>query len=86
MKRTYRISSQGRSNVPTDTEVARYRDTKRLLHNYQKAVARPRVPMYRDPKAFIALLLIVLLAWFLSEAVQEKKPPQAPDPGPVQHP
>lgn len=80
MKRIYRISSQGRTE-PTDQDLARYRDTKRLLYTYQKAVSRPQVPMYRDPKAFLTLLLILLLAWFLSEVVQEKQ--EKPRPGPV---
>ena len=38
-----------------------------------------RRPLYRDPKAFIALLLIVLLAILIAESM-ERKPvdPQAP--------
>jgi len=73
MKPQYRISPQGRSAEPSDAEIARYRDPKRLLYNYQKAARLfHRKPLYKDPKAFLALLLIVLLAWFLSDVVERE--------------
>lgn len=65
MKRQYRITPHGHQ-PPSDAELARYRDAKRLVHAYEKSVRRPRRPLYRDPKAFLVLLLIVLLAWLLS--------------------
>ncbi|HQW04406.1 MAG: hypothetical protein IPH05_06020 [Flavobacteriales bacterium] len=68
MKRRYHITPEGRPE-PTAKEIERLKDPKRLLHNYHRAVQRPKLPIYRDPKAFLALLLIVLLAWFLSEVV-----------------
>jgi hypothetical protein len=45
-----------------------------------------RRPLYRDPKAFLALLLIVLLAWFLSEVVErdDTSRPPATEQSPVQ--
>lgn len=71
MRTRYRISPEGRPAEPTDEELASYRDTKRLQYNYQRAArSLHRRPLYRDPKAFLALLLIVLLAWFLSEVVE----------------
>jgi hypothetical protein len=72
MKRQYRISPQG-PDTPTDAEIARYRDPKRLLYNYDRAVRRPRRPLYRDPKAFIMLVLIVLLAIMLAERAEDRK-------------
>lgn len=79
MKRQYRISPQGRGAPPTEAEIARYRDPKRLLFNYQKAVRRPQRPLYKDPKAFITLLLIVLLAWFISEVADRRADPTVPE-------
>ena len=84
MKHEYRISPKGQGPEPSDAELLRYRDSGKLLYNYQRAGAMlHRKPLYKDPKAFLALLLIVLLAWFLSEVV-DKKPdarmPQQPDP------
>lgn len=78
MKHRYRISPEGRGPEPTDAEVLRYRDSRKLLYNYQRAhTLLHRRPIYKDPKAFLALLLIVLLAWFISERVH-KQPPSAP--------
>ncbi|MEZ4739662.1 MAG: hypothetical protein R2818_10020 [Flavobacteriales bacterium] len=76
MKRRYHITPEGRPQ-PTDKEIERLKDPKRLLYNYEKAVRRPQVPIYKDPKAFLVLLLIVLLAWFLSDPA-EKVPDQVP--------
>lgn len=79
MKKHYRIAPGGTRPAPSDAEIARYRDTKRLYYNYQRARDRwHRRPLYRDPKAFLALLLIVLLAWLLSEAVGPEQGPPAP--------
>lgn len=79
MKREYRITPPGQQS-PSDAELARYRDAKRLVHAYEKAVRRPRRPLYRDPKAFLALLLIVLLAWLLSGDHKRPEPtPAKPD-------
>jgi hypothetical protein len=65
MKRQYRITPPGHAQ-PSDEEIARFRDARRLVHAYEKAVRRPRRPLYRDPKAFLVLLVVVLLAWLLS--------------------
>lgn len=76
MKQRYRISPEGRPPEPTDAEIARYRDPKRLLYNYQRAThLMHRKPLYKDRKAFFALLLIVLLAWFIAEVVDKEEPP-----------
>ncbi|MCC6541108.1 MAG: hypothetical protein IT225_02700 [Flavobacteriales bacterium] len=74
MKRRYRITPEGPPK-PTDAEIARYRDTGRLMYHYTKAVRRPRKPLYRDPKAFVLLLFIVLIAYLISEERQKQAAP-----------
>lgn len=87
MKHRYRISPQGQGPEPTDNELARYRDSGKLLHNYQRARSlMHRKPLYKDPKAFLALLLIVLLAWFISEVVDKRDAPQDPSPPTIVEP
>lgn len=71
MKQHYKITPEGRGPEPTDQEIARYADGKRLLYNYHRAIRRPKVPIYRDPKAFLVLLLIVLIAWLASGGFEE---------------
>lgn len=71
MKRTYRISPDKKR--PTDEEIARYKDHSRLQTNYNKAISMiHRRPIYKDPRAFLAILLIVLLAWLITEATGTK--------------
>ena len=84
MKRQYRISPGGRTAEPTDKEIAGYRDPKRLLYNYEKAVRRSHKPVYKDPKSFLVLLLIVLMAVLLAEVSERKT--TAPPPVNEQHP
>lgn len=78
MSRGYRISPQGRP-VLSDSEVARHADAERLLYNYHRAV-KPlyRRPLYKDPRTFIALLILVLLAILISEAVDGPGAPVPP--------
>ncbi len=82
MSTRYRISPEGRGPEPRDEDLLRYKDSGRLLYNYQQAkVILHHKPLYKDPKAFIALVLIVLLAIFIAEVVEkEEGPPQAPPP------
>ncbi len=84
MNTRYHISPEGRGPEPSEAEVLRYRDSAKLLHNYQRAkVLLHRKPLYRDPKAFLALLLIVLLAIFIAEVVEKE---HAPEGGPQEQP
>ncbi len=80
MKQRYRISPQGRGPEPSDAEIARYRDPKRLRYNYNKALDMVHGrPIYKDPKAFLALLLILLVVWLIVESDHRKKEPPAQD-------
>jgi hypothetical protein len=80
MKRIYRITPEGAGQQPSDAEIARYRDPKRLIYNYTKAVQRPERPLYRDPKAFLVLLLIVLFAIYISERSGDRDHRPSEDP------
>ncbi len=72
MKRTYRIAPDGKR--PTDEEIARYRDHARLQANYNKALHRlHRRPLYKDPRAFVAILVLLLLVWLIMEFGQPRE-------------
>lgn len=76
MSTRYRISPEGRGPEPGDQELLRYRDSGKLIHNYQRAKHLfHRRPLYKDPKAFAALVIIVLLAILLAEVVEKDAPP-----------
>ncbi|MCB0763790.1 MAG: hypothetical protein R2815_00995 [Flavobacteriales bacterium] len=79
MKYRYRISPEGRADEPTDAEIGKYRDAERLRYNYHKASELlHRRPLYKDPKAFIALVVIVLLALFIAEVLDKETPGSTP--------
>lgn len=83
MRTRYRISPEGSRSKPTDAEIARYRDPKRLQYNYHRASGLlHRRPIYKDPKAFLALLLIVLVVWLIAEAEEKER---ASDPAGSEH-
>lgn len=82
MSTRYRITPEGRGREPRDEELLRYRDSGRLLYNYQRArdLLHKR-PLYKDPKAFLALLLIVLLAILLAEGMEGDRQAAPPTQG-----
>jgi hypothetical protein len=75
MKTRFRISPEGPGREPSDDELRRYRDSGKLIHNYQRARDRLRRPIYRDPKAFLILLLIALVAWLVSQSTGKRTAP-----------
>ena len=78
MSRRYRISPQGPPPL-TDADIAKHKDARRLIYNYQRATkALHKRPIYKDPKAFFALLMIVVLAILIAEAVEQDNAPEPP--------
>ena len=57
MSPRYRISPKGPQKL-TDAEIGAHKDGRGLFYNYHKAV-KPlyKQPCYRDPRAFLALLI-----------------------------
>lgn len=55
--------------------IGKHKDFKKLMHQYQKAT-KPLylTPLYKDKKAFLTILLIVLLAYIIAQfnRVQEE--------------
>jgi energy-converting hydrogenase Eha subunit F len=67
--------------LPDDAEISKYKDFGKLVHNYQRAT-KPlyHKPLYKQPKVFIFLVMIVLLALlithFADKEEQQKPVPQ----------
>ena len=79
--RKYKLDKDKKSDLPKDEEIMRYKNFGKLVYNYQKAT-KPvyKKPLYKDPKTFIVLLIIVLLAWLLAEVVDKPEKQPATDP------
>ncbi len=64
----------------SEKEIAKYKDFGKVVTNYEQARdALHKKPLYKQPKTFIILLLIVLVAILVSELTDEKDPTENPD-------
>ena len=60
----HRINKE--DDLPSDEEISNYKDFGKLSHSYDKVTKRPKRPLYKDPKAFLGLLLIVIVVYIVS--------------------
>ena len=69
----YKINRTKEQDLPSKKTIEKYKDFASLSHEYDKLVRRPKVPLYKDKKMFLVLLLIVLVAYILSQVGKEEK-------------
>src|ERR1044071_4579728 len=57
---------------PKEERIAAHRDFGKVMHNY-KRMTNPlyRTPLYRYRKVFLGLLLVLVVAWLISEYGEE---------------
>lgn len=60
----YRLIKEGRPL--TAEEIESVKNFESLTQQYQKLTRRPTVPLYKNPWAFIALVIIILLLLLLT--------------------
>ncbi len=77
--RTYKVNRTETPKVPSKESIEKYKDFSALSHEYDKMVKRPKVPLYRDKKMFLVLLLIALVAILLSQMGDEESAEQDQD-------
>ena len=77
MKKEYRIRKG--TDTLGDAEAGRYRDFGKVLYAHQR-MTRPLYarPLYKDPRAFLVILLIVLITILIAEAREKGKHDVAP--------
>jgi hypothetical protein len=68
------------SPPPSDEQIGKHKDFVKLRANYTSATQRSKIPLYKNKKAFLALVLIVLLAFLIAEFSKETKK-DSPVPG-----
>ena len=71
--RKYKINRTTEQQLPSKETIEKYKDFSRLSHEYDRLTKRPKVPLYKDKRMFLVLLLIVLMAFLLAEVVSEEK-------------
>ena len=62
----YKIGS-GEPKKLKEEDILKHKDFDRLVANYDKAT-KPlyKRPLYKDPRSFLALLVILLIVWLIS--------------------
>ncbi len=63
--KTFKIKKDDKDIQPTQEQIERNKDFKRLYANYDKMVKRPK-PMYKDKKFFFLLILILIIAYLVA--------------------
>lgn len=71
--RKYKINRTAEQKIPSKETIEKYKDFSRLSHAYDHYAKRPKKPLYKDKRMFLFILLIALMAYLLSEAIEEEK-------------
>lgn len=61
----YKLNKSGTDNLPSNEEIESTKDFSRLRANYDKVTKRPKVPLYKNPIAFIVLVIVILILLIL---------------------
>jgi len=70
----YKINRENKETpIPSDEVIAKYKNFKQLNVSYNEFTKRPNVPLYRNKKMFLFLLLIGLVAWLLADGFFEEE-------------
>jgi hypothetical protein len=71
--RKYKLNNTHERKVVTDAMVKKHMDFNKLRAEYNDVVKRPKAPLYRNKKLFLFIIIIGLLAWLVSEAIEEEE-------------
>ena len=79
--REYEIEKEPKQPELRDEDITKYKDFGKFTANYEQTLKRlHKRPLYKDPKAFLALVLIVVIAWLVWEAIVEEREAPADTP------
>jgi hypothetical protein len=76
--RKYKLNNSQERKIVTDAMVKKHMDFHKLRAEYNDVVKRPTVPLYRNKKLFLFILIIGLLAWLVAEAIEEERDDKTP--------
>lgn len=62
--RKFKLNTE-KPKEPSTENMKRYKDFASLSHQYDRITKRPKKPLYKDPKLFLFLLLLGLIALLL---------------------
>lgn len=66
---------KGEKEQLSEEEISRYKDFARFRANYDDAVQGiHKKPLYRNPRMFLMLVIILLIAWIISMETEREAP------------
>lgn len=69
----YKIDRENKQETPSSETISKFKNFGQLSHEYDRLTKKPKVPLYKDKKMFLVLLLIVLVAFILAQVDNEKE-------------
>ena len=65
----YSINTDKNKEMPTASEIAEMKNFSHLKQRYDEVLKRPKMPLYKNKKMFLLLLLILLISFLLAQVV-----------------
>lgn len=62
--------------IPSDEVIAKYQNFKQLQVSYKDVTKRSKIPLYKNRKMFLFLLLVGLVAWVIAEGGFDEETPE----------
>ena len=71
--RKYKINRDKERKLPPHAVSDKFKDFDKIRMQHGDITKRPKQPLYKNKKLFMLLILIALVAWVVSESIQEEK-------------
>lgn len=68
----YKINRTGKENIPSDETIEKFKNFSKLQVRYDEVVKRNKLPLYKNPKMFLFLLIIALAAYFIAMEISKE--------------
>ncbi|MDB4088406.1 hypothetical protein N9544_02165 [Flavobacteriales bacterium] len=63
----YKLNKDKSPEVSPKESMDKHKDFGKLFHSYENFTKRPKKPIYKDPKYFLFLIIIVVIVYLISE-------------------
>lgn len=81
----YKINPKSEEEL-SDKEISKYKDFGNLMTSYNDHKTKMHQPLYKNPKFFLALLLILLVLYLIAESSRKEAEIDQPTPTEIQKP
>lgn len=82
--RFYKLNKDKKDKLPSDEVILKYKNFNQLRTTYEDITKRPPLPLYKNRKLFMLLLLIGLTIWMIYEYNEEQKKESKDAPTPTE--